>query len=132
MEYDKIQSLTRVQNSLLVPGSKFQLLVEEHLDTHCDAHKGQICAFFVDKDTYKFRPWVQILPCISYDSTTLMDTVTRFQHARCSIIIFLDATVETRFLALLIGLAGAGKMAMIRIYCVHSAVTNSCRCHELY
>jgi dynein heavy chain, axonemal len=151
MEYNMIQSLTRVLDSLLITenipknmqneavviesyfvfaaiwafGSGFT--VTDGIDMRKNFSswwkskwtrvkmptKGQIYDFFVDKGTYKFNPWVQIVPSISYDSSTPMDSVTVPTGETQSITFFLDAFVELRYPALLIGLAGAGKTAMI-------------------
>lgn len=75
--------------------------------------KGLIYDFFVDKSTFKFTQWASVVPTISYDSTTPMDAVTVPTGETMSITFFLDAFVELRYPALLVGLAGAGKTAMI-------------------
>mmetsp|Transcript_31209 Transcript_31209/g.79123 ORF Transcript_31209/g.79123 Transcript_31209/m.79123 type:complete len:3875 (-) Transcript_31209:127-11751(-) len=75
--------------------------------------KGSIFDFFVDKATLKFTPWAQVVPAITYDSTTPMDSVTVPTGETQSITFFLDLLVELRYPALLVGLAGAGKTAMI-------------------
>ena len=151
MDYNMIQSLTRVLDSLLTPenlpknlpneavviesyfvfaaiwafGSGFTITDGVDMRKNFSSWwkskwtrvklptKGLIYDFFVDKSTYKFTPWVQIVPTISYDSTTPMDTVTVPTGETQSITFFLDAFVSLRYPALLIGLAGAGKTAMI-------------------
>ena len=151
MEYNMVQSLTRVLDSLLIPenvpknmqneaaviesyfvfaavwafGSGFTITDGVDMRKNFSSWwkskwtrvkmptKGQIYDFFVDKSTYKFTPWVQIVPTISYESTTPMDSVTVPTGETQSITFFLDAFVELRYPALLIGLAGAGKTAMI-------------------
>ena len=75
--------------------------------------KGMIYDFFVDKATFKYTPWSSIVPTISYESTTPMDTVTVPTGETMSITFFLDAFVEMRYPALMIGLAGAGKTALV-------------------
>eukprot|EP00960_Hanusia_phi_P043076 755854-Hanusia_phi.AAC.6 len=75
--------------------------------------KGMIYDFFVDKATNKFTPWAQVVPQIQYESTVPMDSVTVPTGETQSITFFLDLHVELRYPALLIGLAGAGKTAMI-------------------
>jgi len=75
--------------------------------------KGTIYDFFVDKATFKYVPWSSIVPTISYDSTTPMDAVTVPTGETMSITFFLDAFVELRYPALMIGLAGAGKTALV-------------------
>jgi len=75
--------------------------------------KGSVFDFFVDKATLKFTPWAQVVPQITYESTTPMDSVTVPTGETQSITFFLDLLVEMRYPALLVGLAGAGKTAMI-------------------
>ena len=75
--------------------------------------KGSVFDFFVDKATLKFTPWAQVVPSITYESSTPMDSVTVPTGETQSITFFLDLLVELRYPALLVGLAGAGKTAMI-------------------
>jgi len=75
--------------------------------------KGSVFDFFVDKATLKFTPWAQVVPTITYDSATPMDAVTVPTGETQSVTFFLDLLVELRYPALLVGLAGAGKTAMI-------------------
>jgi dynein heavy chain len=75
--------------------------------------KGSVFDFFVDKATLKFTPWAQIVPSVSYESTTPMDSVTVPTGETQSVTFFLDLLVELRFPAILVGLAGAGKTALI-------------------
>ena len=75
--------------------------------------KGLIYDFFVDKASFKFTLWAQVVPTISYESITPMDAVTVPTGETMSITFFLDSFVELRYPALMIGLAGAGKTAMV-------------------
>ena len=75
--------------------------------------KGLVFDFFVEKGTLKWTPWAQIVEKISYESTTAMDSVTVPTGETASISFYLDLLVKLKKAALLIGLAGAGKTALV-------------------
>ena len=69
--------------------------------------------YFIDRQSQKFVAWSQVVPQIDYVSTTPMDAVTVPTGETTSISFYLDLLVELRRPALLVGLAGAGKTALI-------------------
>ena len=75
--------------------------------------KGSVFDYFIDRQSQKFVPWSQVVPQIDYVSTTPMDAVTVPTGETASISFYLDLLVELRRPALLVGLAGAGKTALI-------------------
>jgi dynein heavy chain, axonemal len=75
--------------------------------------KGSVFDYFIDRQSQKFVPWSQVVPQIEYVSTTPMDAVTVPTGETTSISFYLDLLVELRRPALLVGLAGAGKTALI-------------------
>jgi len=75
--------------------------------------KGQVFDFFVERGTLKWQPWSSIVEKIEYSSTTSMDAVTVPTGETASIGFYLELLVSLRKPALMIGLAGAGKTALV-------------------
>ena len=75
--------------------------------------KGQVFDFFVEKGTLKWVAWAQIVEKIDYVSTTSMDAVTVPTGETVSIAFYLELLVELKKPALMVGLAGAGKTALV-------------------
>jgi len=75
--------------------------------------KGQVFDFFVERGSLKWQPWSSIVEKIEYSSTTSMDAVTVPTGETASIGFYLELLVSLRKPALMIGLAGAGKTALV-------------------
>ena len=75
--------------------------------------KGQVFDFFVEKGSLKWIAWAQVVEKIEYVSTTSMDAVTVPTGETVSIAFYLGLLVALKKPALMVGLAGAGKTALV-------------------
>jgi len=75
--------------------------------------KGSVYDYFVDKQTYKFAPWAQVVPQIEYSSETPMRQVTVPTGETVAIDYLMDLLIENKRGVLLVGPAGCGKTAMV-------------------
>jgi len=75
--------------------------------------KGQVFDFFVEKGTLKWVAWAQVVEKIEFVSTTSMDAVTVPTGETVSIAFYLELLVAMKKPALMVGLAGAGKTALV-------------------
>jgi len=76
--------------------------------------KQSIYDFFVDKATFKFVPWTQIVQEVSYDSSTPMLSVFVPTGETVAVRSLLDNLVDLKRPVCLIGPAGSGKTAIVK------------------
>jgi len=92
---------------------RFSIWWKETWKTIKFPHRGEVFDYHVDPKKGEFAAWAEIVPEITYSSTTPMSAVTVPTGETVAITFWLDNLMPRKHAAMLVGNAGCGKTAII-------------------